>query len=118
MLFINMWILSILEISKMVMYEFWYDTDWYMDTGSLVTYIPTEDSYSHIAKDVEARFDTSNYELDRPLPKRKNKKVSWLIKDELGRNIMKGFATLEVKTHSYLTNNSDEDRKDKMRKKM
>ena len=47
-----------------------------MDTGNLVTYIPTEDSYSHIAKDVEARFDTSNYELDRPLPKRKNKKVS------------------------------------------
>lgn len=31
---------------------------------------------------------------------------------------MKGFATLGVKTHSYLTNNSDEDRKDKMRKKM
>ena len=26
-------------------------------------------------EDVEPRFDTSNYELDRPLPKEKNKKV-------------------------------------------
>ena len=36
-----------------------------------------------IAEDVETRFDTSNYELDRPLPKGKNKKVVRLIKDEL-----------------------------------
>ena len=37
-----------------------------------------------IAEDVETRFDTSNYELERPLPKGKNKKVVRLIKDELG----------------------------------
>ena len=30
---------------------------------------------------------------------------------------MEGFATLRAKTHGYLTNNSDEDRKDKMHKK-
>ena len=35
-------------------------------------------------KDIETRFDTSNYELDRPLPKRKSKKVIGLTKDELG----------------------------------
>ena len=43
-----------------------------MDTGSFIVYTKTEDIYT----DVEARFDTSNYELDRPsLPKGKNKKV-------------------------------------------
>ena len=42
-----------------------------MDTYSLIVYMKTEDIYSDIAKDVEARFDTSNYKLDRQLPKRK-----------------------------------------------
>ena len=34
-------------------------------------------------KDVETRFDTSNYQLDRPLPIGKNKKVIGLMRDEL-----------------------------------
>ena len=34
-------------------------------------------------------FDTSNFELDRPLPKQKNKEVIGLMKHELGRKIMK-----------------------------
>ena len=53
----------------------------YMDTDSLVYDIKTEDFYKHIAEDVETRFDTSGYELDRPLPIGKNKKVSRLMKD-------------------------------------
>ena len=44
-----------------------------------------------IAEDVETRFDTSNYELDRPLPKGKNKKVIGLMKDELGGKTMTKF---------------------------
>ena len=44
-----------------------------------------------IAEDVETRFDTSNYELDRPLPKGKNKKVIGLIKVELCGKIMTKF---------------------------
>ena len=40
-----------------------------MDKGSFVVYIKTNDIYKDIAKDVETRFNTSNYELDRPLPK-------------------------------------------------
>ena len=36
-----------------------------------------------IAEDVEKRFNTSNYEIDRPLPKGKNKKVVALMKDKL-----------------------------------
>ena len=39
-----------------------------MDTNIFIVYIKTVDIYSDIAKDVETRFDTSNYELDRPLP--------------------------------------------------
>ena len=85
--------LSILDLSKTVMYEFWYDYArpkcgenvklCYMDTDSFIVHVKTED----IAEDVETRFDTSNFELDRPLPKRKNKKVIGLIKDELGGQI-------------------------------
>ena len=47
----------------------------YMDTDSFIVYIKTEDIYIDIAKDFETRFDTSNYELDRPLSKGRNKKV-------------------------------------------
>ena len=42
----------------------------YIDTDSFIAYIKTEDIYSDTAEDVESRFDTSNYELDRPLPKK------------------------------------------------
>ena len=49
-----------------------------MDTKSFTVYKKTDDIYTDIAKDVETRFDTSNYELDRPLPKGKNKKSNWI----------------------------------------
>ena len=55
----------------------------------LIVYVKTEDIYKDIAEDVEARFDSSNFELDRPLPKEKNKKEIGLMKDELSRQIMK-----------------------------
>ena len=45
--------------------------------------IKREDFYSDISKDVETRFDTSNYELDRSLLKGKNKKEIALMKDDL-----------------------------------
>ena len=52
----------------------------YMDTDSFIMHNKTEDFYKDIADDVEKRFDTSNYECDRPLPKGKNKKVIGLMK--------------------------------------
>ena len=42
-------------------------------------------TYVDIAKDVETRFDTSNYNLERPLLRGKNKKVNGLMKDELDK---------------------------------
>ena len=44
----------------------------------------TDEIYKDIAEDVKNRFDTSNYELDRPFPKWKNQKVIGLITDKLG----------------------------------
>ena len=52
----------------------------YVDTDSFRMHIKTEDFYKDIADDVEKRFGTSNYEVDRPLPTGKNKKVIGLIK--------------------------------------
>ena len=66
----------------------------YMDTDSLIYSIRTEDFYKDIADDIEARFDTSGYVLDRPLPVGKNKKVIGFMKDELGGEIMKEFVSL------------------------
>ena len=84
-----------------------------MDTDSFKVYIKTENIYIFISKDVEISFDTSNYELDSPLPKVKSKNVIELVKDELDRKIMKGFAALRAKTYSYLTDSKDVDKKAK-----
>ena len=43
-----------------------------MGTDSFIMHIKTEDFYEDIANDVEKRFDTSNYEVNRPLPEEKN----------------------------------------------
>ena len=54
-----------------------------MDMTSFILYIKTDDIYEDIAENVENRFDTVSYELDRPLPNGKNKKVIGLMEDEL-----------------------------------
>ena len=46
-----------------------------------------------IAKDANTMFDTSNYELERPLPWGKNKNIIGLMKDKLGRKVMTEFAS-------------------------
>ena len=107
--------LSRLELSKIVMYEFWYDYVkpkyeekaklYYIDTGSSIVYTKTDDVYKGNAKDAETRFDTSNYELDRPSLKRKNKKAIALMQDELGGKVIKEFDGLRSKTYSYLIDN-------------
>ena len=119
--------LSILEIRKILMYEFWYDYMkpkykdnvrlGYMDTDSFVMHIKTNDFYKDIAGDVKNRFDTSNYEANRPLPTGKNKNVIDLMKDELGGKIITEFVTLRPKTYSFLTDDGKEDKKAKGTKK-
>ena len=78
-----------------------------MDTDSFIMHIKTEDFYKDIANDVEKRFDTSFYEVNRPLPTGKNKKVIGLMKDELGGKIMTEFVALRPKFYSYLTDDCE-----------
>ena len=119
--------LSILDSSKILMYEFCYDymkpkygNDvklCYMDTGSFVMNIKTNDFYKNITNDVEKRFDTSNYACNRRLPTGQNEKVIGLMKDELGGKIITEFVTLRPKTYSYLTDDGKENKKAKRTKK-
>ena len=119
--------LSILDISKILMYKFWYD---YMkpkhndkvklccmDMDSFIMSIKTNEFSKDIANDVDKRFDTSNYEVNRPLNTGKNKKAIGLMKDELGGKIITEFVTLRPKTYSYLTGDGKEDKKAKGTKK-
>ena len=120
--------LSIPRLSKILMYEFWYDHVkpkygkkvklCYMDMDSFIVYIKRDDIYKDIAEDVKIRFDSSNYELDRLLPKGKNKKVIGLMKDELGGKFMKKFVGLRAKTYSYLIDDGSEGKKAKGTKKV
>ena len=90
--------LPILDISNPLIYEFWYDyikpkyednaTLFYMDLDSFFIHIKTENFYKDIGDHVKKRFDTSNYDVDRPLPKGINKKVIGLMKDKLGGKII------------------------------
>ena len=119
--------LSILEISKSLMDEFWYDYMkpkygnnvklCYMDTDRFIMDIKAEDFYKDIANDVEKKIDISNHEVNRPLPTGKNKKVIDLMKDELGGKIITEFVSLRPKTYSYLTDDCKEDKKAKGTKK-
>ena len=121
--------MSILDISKTLMYEFWYDYVkpkykdksklCYMDTDSFVINIFTEDFFGDINNDVERWFDTSNYDKNdkRPLPMGMNKKAISVFKDELGGKIMKDFCALRAKNYTYLIDDDSENKKAKGIKK-
>ena len=120
---------AILDISKTLMYEFWYDylkpkygdkvKLCYMDTDSFVIYVETEDFYKDIANYVDKWFDTSNYDEndERPLPIRKNKKVIGMFKDELDGKIMIEFRALRAKAYSYRLDDDTQNKKAKSTKK-
>ena len=92
--------MSILDISKTLMYKFWYDYFkpkygdkaklCYTDTDSFIIYIIIEDFFEDISNDVEVWYNTSNYDENdkRPLLIAKNKKVVGLFKDKLGGRIL------------------------------
>ena len=107
--------MSILDISKTLMYKFWYDYFkpkygdraklCYTDTDSFIIYIKTEDFFEDISSDVEKWFDTSNYDKKndkKPLPIGKSKKVPGLFKDVLGGKIITEVVALRRKAYAYL----------------
>ena len=69
-----------------------------------------------ITEDVETRFDTSNYELERPLPKTKHKKGVGLMKVELDGEIMIEFVGSRATTYSSLVDDVSEGKKQKAQK--
>ena len=105
---------AILDISKTLMYEFWYHYIkpkyrdnarlCYMDTDSFIINIKTENFYRDIANDAKEWYDTSNYDENekRTLPIGENKKVIGLFKDELGGKIMAEFIALRPKAYAYI----------------
>ena len=117
--------MSILDISKTLMYKFCYDYIkpkygdggklFYTDTDSFIIHTITEDFYEDISDDVKTWFDTSNYDkIDkRPLHTGMNKKVIGLFKDGLGGRIMKEFCVLRAKTYGYLMDDDSEKKKAK-----
>ena len=121
--------MSILDISKILMYEFWYNYIipkygdkaklCYTDTDSFIIYIKTEDFFEDISNDVERWFDTSNYDKNdkRPLPIGKNKKVPGIFKDELGGKIIIEVVVIRPKTYAYLTDDCNAHKKAKGTKK-
>ena len=118
---------AILDISKTLMYEFWYDYIkpkygdkarlCYMDTDSFIMYIKTDD-FKDISNDIDKWFDTSNFSKNdnKPLEIGKNKKVIGKFKDELVEKIMIEFCALRAKAYSFLTDEySDDDYEKKIR---
>ena len=113
----------ILDLSKIVMYEFHYDYMkpkygenlklCYMDTDSLVYHIKIKDFYEDIAGDAKERFNTSGYsKVDAtPLSIGLNKKVIGLMKDELGGKIMTEFVALRPKLYAYRKLDGKEDKR-------
>ena len=110
---------ALLDISKTLMYELWYDylkpkyqdkvKLCYMDTDSSFIYVETDNFYEDVANDVEEWFDTSKYDKNdnRPLLIGKNKKVIGKFKDELNGKIMTEFIGLRAKTYAFAQLNED-----------
>ena len=116
--------MSILDISKALMYKFWYDYFKpkyedraklsYTDTDSFIINIITENCFQDISNDVEKWFNTSNYNNDKiPLPIWKNKKVPGHFKDESGGKIITKFVALRPKAYAYLDRDGNDHKKAK-----
>ena len=82
-----------------------------MDTDSFILYGNIYGIGKGIVEDTKSRSATSNYELCRPLPKGKNKKVIGLIKNELGEKIITKFVGLRSKNYSYLIDDGSKEKK-------
>ena len=122
--------MSILDLSKTLMYEFHYDyikpkygnnaSLLFTDTDSLCYEIKTQDFYKDISNDVTKRFNTSNYNENHPsgIPTGMNKKVIGMMKDEAGGKQIIEFVGLRSKLYAYKMDNGKEAKKCKGVKKV
>ena len=117
--------MSILDISKILMYKFRYNYInpkygdraklCYTDNDSFIIYIKTEDFFEDTSNDVEKSYDTSNYDKKdkKPLPTGKNKKVPGLFEDELGGKIITEVVAIRPKAYAYLDEGGNEHKRAK-----
>jgi len=100
---------TIHEISKLIMYQFFYDylkptygekcTLLFTDTDSLCCHIETTDLYEDMAQNLDL-FDTSNFEQEHPLYSRQNYRVFGKFKSETGSIPPKEFVGLRANMYS------------------
>ena len=113
---------AVLDLSKTLMFDFWYDylkpmygdkiRLCYTDTDRFIMHIKTDDFYKDISADIDKWFDTSNFTKNdnRPLEIGKNKTVLGKVEDEIGGKIMTKFVALRAKKFSLLIDEyTDED---------
>ena len=106
---------SILDLSKIIMYDFHYNTIkkqyqnnaqlLFTDTDSLCYEIKTNDLYKDFEK-IKDKLDTSDYDKSHPLFSTDNKKIPGKFKDETNGNIIKEFVGLKSKMYSILLDNN------------
>jgi hypothetical protein len=111
---------TVLDISKLIMYEFYYDrlkekySDnlqlLFTDTDSLLVSIRTDDFYKDMIEDQDW-YDTSDYDKNHPTYSDKNKKVLGKFKDETNGNPIKEFVGLRAKMYSILEKDDVEKKK-------
>ena len=112
--------LSILKLSKIVIYEFWYDYVklkygekaklCYMDTGSFIVYIKKMIFIFTLQKMLRQVLILQIMNLTDHQREEKIKKVIRVMKDELGGRIMKEFLGLRARTYSYLIDDGSQDK--------
>ena len=112
---------AVLDLSKTLMFGFWYDclkpmygdkiTLCYTDTDSFIMHIKTDDFYKDISSDVDQWFDSSHFNKNdnRPLEIGRNKKVLGKFKYELGGKIMTKLCALRATTYSFLIDDFTDD---------
>ena len=125
--------MSILDLSKTLMFSFQYEyvkKKWeksevlYTDTDSLVLKIETDDFFKDISGDVAEWFDTNEFAKDHPavlegLPiVKENKKKIGLMKDECGGKILTEWVALRPKLYSFLTENGEKQKAKGLAKSM
>ena len=107
--------MSVLDLSKHLMFDFYYNTLkarygenvrlLYTDTDSLIVHVQTDDLYKDMALNADL-YDTSNYPADHPLFSTANKKIIGKFKDELGGQLLTEFVGIRPKMYSYVGEDS------------
>ena len=105
--------MSILELSKLLMYDFHYNYIlkkydkknvclMFTDTDSLLYEMKTEDAYKDLYEKKDQKyFDTSDYPIKSKHYSEENKTEIVKMKDEAARVPVKEFVGLRSKTYSY-----------------